>query len=140
MTLGLVVMLLGGGAACYYYLYHLKKHPKAAAAKRSGKDLEVLNYALQKAKDGDLVYVVGVLTNYAPIQYFDLRVEFDLLDKDGKKVGDTHDLFKNLGPTAAWNFKAVVVLAENAAEAKLTKVMGEPDTAPAGGGTAKKEK
>jgi len=78
-----------------------------------------------------LVYVMGTLTNHAPIQYFNLRVEFDLFDKTGtNKVGHTTDYVGNLGPTSAWTFKALV-MEENATEAKLEKVMGEADTAAA---------
>lgn len=125
LIIGLVVVALAGGAGAFYYM---KTHPQSPKAKRSGKDLEVLNYSLQKAKDGGLVYVVGTLTNHAPSQYFTLRVEFDLFDKSGNKVDNTSDYFSNLGPTSAWSFKALV-LEQNATEAKLVKVLGEADTA-----------
>lgn len=125
LMIGLVVLVLAGGAGGFYYM---KTHPQSPNAKRSGKGLEVLNYSLQKAKDGGLVYVVGTLTNHAPSQYFTLRVEFDLFDKSANKVGNTSDYVGNLGPTSAWSFKALV-LEENATEAKLVKVLGEADTA-----------
>ena len=124
-VLSVITVLLVGAAAAG--LLYKKKHGQPIQPKRSGKDLEVLNFALQKAKEGELVYVVGTLTNHAAVQYFNLRVEFDVFDKDAQKVESTTDIVNNLGPASAWNFKAIV-LGTNAADVKLVKTMGEADT------------
>jgi hypothetical protein len=50
-----------------------------------------------------------------------VKLEFDVLNADGKKIGTTSDYQATMDPTAKWNFQAPVVQAK-AAAAKATAV------------------
>ena len=82
-----------------------------------GSGLELVSHTLQKASEGGLIYVVGVVTNHDPEQYFNVKVEFDLFDADGQPLGDTSDYNGNLAPQKSWEFRALV-LEENASSEK----------------------
>ena len=82
-----------------------------------GSGLELLSHTLQKAPEGGLVYVIGVVTNHDPEQYFNVKVAFDLFDAEGQPLGDTSDYQGNLAPNKAWEFSALV-LEDNAASEK----------------------
>lgn len=99
-----------------------------SAAVRPDKDLEVLEYHLQKAQEGGLFYVVGTLTNHGPVQYFDVKVEFELQDLDRMPLGNTSDYNGNLPGSNGWSFKALV-LEEDVSNVKLLGISGEPETA-----------
>jgi hypothetical protein len=89
-----------------------------AADKKGGTGLELVRYDLQKAKDGGLVYVIGSVTNHSDKQFFNLKVEFNVLDQAGTSLGNATDYTGNIGPHAAWAFKALV-LEEGAKQIKL---------------------
>ncbi len=94
-----------------------------------GSGLELLSSNIQRAQEGGLVYVVGVVTNHDPVQYFNVKVEFDLFDSNGQPLGETSDYNGNLAPNKGWEFRALV-LEENAADAKPKAgggVSGEKD-------------
>lgn len=120
----LVIAVIGGVLAMN------KKEDKPAGPTRPEYDLEVLKHNLQKAKEGGLVYVVGTVTNHGDGQYFRLNIEFELSDRDGKSLGSTTDYIGNLAGHGTWEFKAIV-LESSAANAKLVKVEGEPESGPA---------
>jgi len=79
---------------------------------------------LQKAKNGSVVYAVGTLKNQAERQRFGVRVELDLLNKSGEKIGTATDYLPILEPRKDWHFKALV-LESKAASAKLATVKEE---------------
>ena len=60
----------------------------ALVLRKTGEDLQVLSFDIHKAKDGNLQYIVGVVTNHAAKQFFNVKLEFELTRKDGK-TGDT---------------------------------------------------
>ena len=94
-----------------------------------GEGLELLSHNIQRAQEGGLVYVVGVVTNHDPVQYFNVKVEFDLFDSGGQPLGETADYNGNLAPNKGWEFRALV-LEENTADAKPKAgggVTGEKD-------------
>ena len=96
-------------------------------SRKPGEDLQVLSFEVQKARDGNLQYIVGVLTNHAAKQYFNVKVGFDVTRKDGKTGDPASDLVRNLAPNAAITFKANVIGTAPAASAKLTKLEGEKE-------------
>lgn len=74
-------------------------------------DLKVTQVALDQpkgAKGSRLVYVTGVLKNESDHQRFGVRVELDLLDAAGTKVGTATDYRQMLEPRATWQFRAIV--------------------------------
>src|SRR5581483_8550407 len=73
---------------------------------------------LQKAGQGSLVYAVGVLHNTTDQQKFGVKVEIDLFDAHGAKVGVATDYTQTIDAGAQWHFHALVV-ATGAAKAKI---------------------
>lgn len=95
-----------------------------------GEGLEIMEFQLQKAQEGGLFYVVGTVTNHDPMQYFDVKVEFDLFDSAGQRISETSDYNGNLAPNDGWEFRALVLEEDIVkAEKKGEGVIGEPDTA-----------
>ena len=95
--------------------------------RKPGQDLQVLSFEVQKAKDGNLQYIVGVVTNHAAKQYFNVKLEFDLTRKDGKTGDLATDTIRNLAPNAGVTFKASVIGNTAVATAKLSKLEGEKE-------------
>ncbi len=87
-------------------------------------DLKITQVALDQpkgAKGSRLVYVTGVLKNDSDHQRFGVRVELDLLDATGTKVGTATDYRQSLDPRATWQFRAIVT-DRRATAAKLAGV------------------
>ncbi|TAL01523.1 MAG: hypothetical protein EPO07_08225 [Verrucomicrobia bacterium] len=81
--------------------------------------------ALEKAGSGSLVYAVGSVTNLTDRRRFGVKVELDLMDRDGKKIGTAKDYRDTLEPRAAWRFKAMVMEARTES-ARLTSIAESP--------------
>jgi hypothetical protein len=64
---------------------------------------------LEKGQGTSLVYAVGMLTNTANRQRFGVKVELDLLDDAGQKIGGAKDYQQVIEPHGEWQFKALVV-------------------------------
>ena len=64
---------------------------------------------LEKLPGTSLVYAQGRVTNPLERQRFGVRVELDLFDAEGQKVGTTKDYTQIMEPKADWEFKALVV-------------------------------
>ena len=95
--------------------------------RKPGEDLQVLSFEVQKAKDGNLQYIVGVVTNHAAKQYFNVKLEFDLTRTDGKAGDLATDTIRNLAPNAGVTFKASVIGNPAVVTAKLAKLAGEKE-------------
>jgi hypothetical protein len=76
---------------------------------------------LQNTPDSSLVYAVGTVTNRAARQRFGVKVELDLFDAAGQKVGSAKDYQGVLEPKGEWHFKALVIESK-AASAKIASV------------------
>jgi hypothetical protein len=88
--------------------------------------LTVGSYKLERAKVGKLVYVIGTVKNQTASQFFKLKIEFDLVAKNGAPAGKASDSLRNLAPKATWDFKALVV-EDGAAKATLAGLTGEKE-------------
>ncbi len=64
---------------------------------------------LETNQSGSIVHAVGKVHNLTSRQRFGVRVELDLLDRYGTKVGDAKDYQSILEPNADWQFRALVV-------------------------------
>jgi hypothetical protein len=60
-------------------------------------------------ESGSIVHAVGNVRNLTNRQRFGVRVELDLLDGTGSKVGAAKDYQSILEPNAEWQFRALVV-------------------------------
>jgi hypothetical protein len=79
------------------------------------------NVALEKHGDGRLVYAVGTVSNTSDHQRFGVKVQLDVLDAQGDKLGSATDYTQIMDPGKEWKFKALVT-DRNAAAAKLVNI------------------
>jgi hypothetical protein len=76
---------------------------------------------MEKTKGSSLVYAVGVLTNASDRQRFGVKLELELLDSTGKRLGTARDYQQVIEPKSTWRFKALVVDSK-AATAKIASI------------------
>ena len=96
-------------------------------SRKPGEDLQVTTFEVHKAKDGNLQYIVGVVTNHSASQYFNVRLEFDL-SRTGGKTGDTAtDIVRNLPAKVGSTFKVNIIGTAPVSSARLTKLVGEKE-------------
>ncbi len=97
----------------------------APPARKPGEDLQILSFEIHKAKDGNLQYIVGVVTNHAAKQYFNVKLTFDLT-RQGGKTGDTAtDTLRNLPANVGSTFKVNIIGTTPVTSAKLAKLEGD---------------
>ncbi|MDB6066222.1 MAG: hypothetical protein JWR26_2430 [Pedosphaera sp.] len=92
--------------------------------KKSADDLKVGAVALEKTKGSSLVYAVGKVKNDSDFQRFGVRIELDLMDKTGAKIGTAKDYIGILEPRHDWEFRALIPVSK-AAEAKVASIREE---------------
>jgi hypothetical protein len=81
--------------------------PKTPSQK-SLNDLSVGKITLQKKQGSHLVYAVGTMKNTSGYQHFGVKVELELYDDQGAKLGSTKDYLSILEPHKSWTFHALV--------------------------------
>ena len=64
---------------------------------------------LEKGQSGSLIHATGKIRNTTSRQRFGVRVELELLDATGYKVGEAKDYQTVIEPGAEWQFHALVV-------------------------------
>lgn len=87
--------------------------------------LRVSAVMLEKTSGSSQVYAVGLLRNDSNRQRRGVKVELDLFDASGRKVGAATDTMPVIEPQAEWRFKVRVVEA-NATAAQLKTIREEP--------------
>ena len=87
-------------------------------------DLKPSSVHLEKAKVGNLVYAVGAVTNASEYQRFGVKVELELYNQGGKKIGTTTDYKDIIEPNREWQFHAMV-LDSKTTSAKVSSVKEE---------------
>jgi len=65
--------------------------------------------ALEKANGTSLVYATGTVQNTSDHKRFGVKVELDLFDSNGQKVGMATDYQQVMETNTVWRFKALVV-------------------------------
>ena len=129
------VLILGGGLAGA--MIALKRAQKMAARQKERvtqdmatnettqattlADLNVSPIVLEKAQGSSLVHAVGTVRNTASRQRFGVKVEVDLFDAAGQRLGAAQDYQPVIEPNAEWRFKALVMQSKVTA-AKLASV------------------
>lgn len=123
VAIAVAVLAAAGGTAGWYFLAHrpapLLSTEKAIPAKAAPvvaapppdpwHGLKAGPVSLEKAENGELVYAVGVLRNESDRQRFGIKVELNLLDAQGEKVGSAMDQVGSILPGKEWKFKALVM-------------------------------
>jgi hypothetical protein len=79
---------------------------------------------LEKTAGSSLVYAVGTVKNSTDRQRFGVRIEFELLDAEGKKLGTAKDYQQVMEAGSEWHCKALVVESK-AASARLAGIKEE---------------
>lgn len=135
-TVVAIVILVGGLIGAHFALKYARwfaerRNEAAAAVKQAAlpspadpapKDgFRVSSITLEKTPGSSLVYAVGTVRNETNRRRFGVKVECDVLDDAGKKVGSAKDYQQTLEPKAEWRFRALVV-GSNAASAKLASI------------------
>lgn len=92
--------------------------PESIAAQAG---FRVSSIKLQKADRGSVVYAIGNVKNETDRKRFGVKVELDLLDNTGRKIGEARDYQQVLEPQAIWQFRALVTESK-ATSAKLAAV------------------
>jgi rRNA maturation protein Nop10 len=78
--------------------------------------------SLEKEKGSTLVYATGMLTNLQPKQRFGVKVELELTNAAGEKIGNASDYQRVIESKGAWQFRALVVEPKKAKGAKVANV------------------
>jgi hypothetical protein len=71
--------------------------------------MEAGSVTLEKATQGNLVYAVGKVHNTTAQQKFGVKVQVDLFDGQGVKIGSANDYAASLDAGKDWHFRALVV-------------------------------
>jgi len=95
--------------------------PSPAADPTLKDGFRISTITLEKTPGSSLVYAVGTIRNESARRRFGVKVELDLLDETGKKVGSAKDYQQALDPKADWRFRALVV-GSKVASAKLASI------------------
>jgi len=122
------LLLTGGGAFFYWHrqkgqtlrpsqaqLASATKSPAALKSLDVGSttfstnDLAVGSITLERATNSTLIYAVGRIKNESERQRFGVRVELDLFNEAGEKIGTASDYLAILEPKREWPFKALVL-------------------------------
>jgi len=138
--LAVAVLAAAGGTGTWYFLTHRPAPPlssektiPAQAARPAPATvvpapppdpwhgLKAGPVSLEKAESGGLVYAVGVLRNESDRQRFGIKVELNLLNAQGEKVGSASDQAGSILPGKEWKFKALV-MERKSARAEVARV------------------
>jgi hypothetical protein len=87
----------------------------------AAQDLATSSVSIQKTSGSSLRYAVGTLRNLSNRQRFGLKVQVELLDATGQKVGAATDYRQVLEPGTEWEFKALIVESK-AASARIASI------------------
>ncbi|EEF62705.1 FxLYD domain-containing protein [Pedosphaera parvula] len=75
---------------------------------KSINDLKIGNFYIEQKRGSDFRTAVGTVENASLNVHFGIRVDLDLLDAQGTKVGSLNDVVKELGSHESWRFVAQV--------------------------------
>ena len=126
-----IVILVGGLIAAQMALNRAKRmtgnesQPAANAPDAAGpfarQGFEVSAVTLEESRDSSLVHAVGSVRDISGKKRFGVRIELDVLDAAGKKIGSARDYTATLEAGAEWRFKAMVITSK-AASARVAKI------------------
>jgi hypothetical protein len=84
------------------------QQPPAKPRPKSLADLKVGEVKVEKAKEGNLTFAVGTVTNDSDYQHFGVRIELELISLQGSKIGNATDYISILEPHKEWHIHAIV--------------------------------
>jgi hypothetical protein len=95
--------------------------PVTPTKPKSPDDLKIGKVELEKTPGNSLVYAVGTVKNNSDWQRFGVKIELDLLDAKGDKIGNSQDYKDILEPHQDWQFRALIPN-KRTASAKVTSL------------------
>jgi hypothetical protein len=87
-------------------------------------DFVVSPIRLERTEGSSLIYAVGTVKNGAERKRLGVRIELEVLDSGGSKVGSTRDYVQLIEPGNEWHFRALIN-STNAAAARLGAITEE---------------
>lgn len=96
--------------------------PNSEQAREAVKALVATNVTITQKPF--LRYVTGSITNSSERRFSYLVVVIELLDGNGKAVGDVTDAILDFGPGQIWNFEAGIVSDDAVAAAQVKEIKG----------------
>ena len=75
---------------------------------KSPGDLKVGAITLEKTPGNSLVYAVGTVRNISDYQRFGVKIQLDLINQAGSKIGTISDYAAIIEPGREWQFRALV--------------------------------
>jgi hypothetical protein len=72
-------------------------------------EFRISEIKLDKKTGSSLIYAVGSLENLSSRTRYGVKLQFDVLNADGKKIGAASDYQATMDPKGKWNFRALVV-------------------------------
>lgn len=91
---------------------------------KNNSDLKAGPVSLDRKNESTLMHALGTIVNDSEYQRFGVKVELDLLDARGARVGTATDYKSVLEPHQSWSFRALVVDAK-AVSAKIATIKEE---------------
>ena len=82
--------------------------PAAPKAPKAAADLKLGAIRLEQTKGSSLVYAVGVVNNESDYQRFGVRIELNLINAKGERVGGAQDYIAVIEPRKTWEFRVLV--------------------------------
>jgi hypothetical protein len=84
-------------------------------------DLKSSEVIFEKTKGSSLVYASGTITNASDFQRFGIRVELDVFNPKGARIGSAQDYTDLIEPRQEWRFRALLP-DPKAASAKIASI------------------
>jgi len=107
---GGLVVVLALVAAFRWGEYYLSLRPKTSKDGKPVKSgVEVLNHAMQTQPGTSLLYIRGNVTNHSDVPFFAVKVEAELLDKNGSPLGKASDTRMVLDARKLFPFNVAVL-------------------------------
>jgi hypothetical protein len=129
-----VLVLIGGLIAATIAVKRLQRtaeQRKAAAAPATLPGapgltgFQVTAITLEKAAEASVVYAVGSIRNETNRRRLGIKLELELLDAAGNRVGTVTNFHPGLEPRAEWRFKSLVTFPKSAS-ARLVSIKSDP--------------
>ena len=95
--------------------------PSQPADRLVANGFRVSPVTLDKGEGSSIVYAIGTISNLTNRQRFGVRIEIELLDASGNKIGNATDYRPTLELKEEWRFRALVV-EKRAVSAKLVAI------------------
>ena len=131
---GVVIGLALLGSGGYWFHQHRARQvdratPKPANGRpalkpKSLEDLKATDIRIERTGGSGLVYAVGDIRNDSDHQRFGIKLELELVDSQGAKVGTATDYAQLIEPRGVWHFRGLVLPAK-AVRARLGRIQEE---------------